>query len=393
MRFVPPNDVDALDAALAPGDVGAVLLEPVLGEGGVVPLDGGLSARGARLGATRRERCSPPTRCRRAPAGPAVARDLEASGVRADVVTLAKALGGGLPIGALVARADLAFGPGEHGSTFGGGPVPSAAALAVLDTIDADDLLANVAAMGALLRAEVARLAPAGALVEVRGDGLLCGFRRRGVARGVGRRARSSPVACSPPRPAPTWCDARRRSRSGRDEIDEGAKALAAALEEARVSTTTGSRARRRQAIMELVSAERLGSQEEIRARLATLGLQATQSTISRDLEELGLARVHDADGVRYVVPEAAGTPSSARLRRLLEEFAVAFVRTDVGLIVRTPPGAANVLAEGIDRAGLPEVAGTIAGDNTILIVGREGVGAAAIDDTLTDIMEATKDG
>ena len=102
---------------------------------------------------------------------------------------------------------------------------------------------------------------------------------------------------------------------------------------------------------------------------------------------------MHDADGVRYVLPEAAGTPSSARLRRLLVEFAVAFVRTDVGLIVRTPPGAANVLAEGIDRAGLPEVAGTIAGDNTILIVGREGVGATAIDDTLTDIMEATKDG
>ncbi len=155
------------------------------------------------------------------------------------------------------------------------------------------------------------------------------------------------------------------------------------------MSTTTGTRARRRQAIVELVSGERLGSQEEIRSRLAQLGHQATQSTISRDLEELGLARVHDADGVRYVMPEAAIAPSSARLRRLLAEFAVAFVRTDVGLIVRTPPGAANVLAEGIDRAGLPDVAGTIAGDNTILIVGREGVGATAIDTTLIDIMEA----
>ena len=156
------------------------------------------------------------------------------------------------------------------------------------------------------------------------------------------------------------------------------------------MSTATGTRTRRRQAIVELVSGERLGSQEEIRSRLAQLGHQATQSTISRDLEELGLARVHDAEGVRYVMPESGtGTPSSARLRRLLAEFAVAFVRTDVGLIVRTPPGAANVLAEGIDRAGLPEVAGTIAGDNTILIVGREGIGATAIDTTLTDIMEA----
>ncbi len=155
------------------------------------------------------------------------------------------------------------------------------------------------------------------------------------------------------------------------------------------MSTSTGTRTRRRQAIVELVSGERLGSQEEIRSRLAQLGHQATQSTISRDLEELGLARVHDAEGVRYVMPEAAGTPSSARLRRLLGEFAIASVRTDVGLIVRTPPGAANVLAEGIDRAGLPEIAGTIAGDNTILVIGREGIGAAAIDTTLTDIMEA----
>jgi transcriptional regulator of arginine metabolism len=80
-------------------------------------------------------------------------------------------------------------------------------------------------------------------------------------------------------------------------------------------------------------------------------------------------------------------------LRRLLNEFALTFVRTDVGLIVRTPPGAANVLAEGIDRSGLHTVAGTIAGDNTILVLGREGVGAAAIETILLDLMEATSDG
>jgi arginine repressor len=77
----------------------------------------------------------------------------------------------------------------------------------------------------------------------------------------------------------------------------------------------------------------------------------------------------------------------------LLNEFALSFVRTDVGLIVRTPPGAANVLAEGVDRAGLDEVAGTIAGDNTILVIGREGVGAAATEAVLTELMEATPDG
>src|SRR4029079_15229428 len=139
-------------------------------------------------------------------------------------------------------------------------------------------------------------------------------------------------------------------------------------------------------------SAERLGSQEEIRGRLADLGLHATQSTISRDLEELGLARVHDAEGVRYVVPGSAATHAFGPLRRLLNDFALTFVRTDVGLIVRTPPGAANVLAEGVDRSGLEQVAGTIAGDNTILVIGREGVGAAALEGTLNELMEATPD-
>jgi acetylornithine/N-succinyldiaminopimelate aminotransferase len=230
IRFVPPGDVDALDAALAPGDVAAVLLEPILGEGGVAPLDAAYlravrdrcDASGAFLAADEVQTGSGRT-------GRWLA--LDAADVRADVVTLAKALGGGLPIGAVVARAALAFGPGEHGSTFGGGPVPCAAALAVLDTIATEDLLANVTAMGALLRDEVARLAPAGALAEVRGDGLLCGFRTHGpnaaavvqalVARGVlASTAGPDVVRLTPP------------YTIGPDEIDEGAKALAAALED-----------------------------------------------------------------------------------------------------------------------------------------------------------------
>jgi len=160
------------------------------------------------------------------------------------------------------------------------------------------------------------------------------------------------------------------------------------------MSGHTRSRTRRHETIIELVSSERLGSQEEIRARLAELGQEATQSTISRDLEELGLARVHDAQGLRYVVPGSpSSVPSLGALRRLLNDFALSSVRTDVGLIVRTPPGAANVLAEGIDRARLAEVAGTIAGDNTILIIGPTGVDAAAIETALTNVTEASNDG
>jgi len=148
---------------------------------------------------------------------------------------------------------------------------------------------------------------------------------------------------------------------------------------------------KRQQAILDLVAREHLGSQGEIRARLAYYGIDATQSTISRDVEELGLARVHDTDGMRYVVPGGTGTTGVplGLLRRLLDEFAMSFVRADSGLLVRTPPGAAAALAEGIDRVGLAEVAGTIAGDNTILILGREGVTPAALEQTLNQIMEA----
>jgi len=156
------------------------------------------------------------------------------------------------------------------------------------------------------------------------------------------------------------------------------------------VSRTTGAtKAKRQQTILGLVARERLASQAEIGARLSFLGIDATQSTISRDLEELGLARVHDTEGLRYVAPGESGSYGPmALLRHLMDEFALGFVRTDTGLLVRTSPGAAAALAEGIDRAGLDEIAGTIAGDNTILVLGREGVRPSAIERALTRIME-----
>jgi transcriptional regulator of arginine metabolism len=156
------------------------------------------------------------------------------------------------------------------------------------------------------------------------------------------------------------------------------------------VSRVNGNvKARRQQAILGLVEGERLASQGEIRDRLATLGIDATQSTISRDIEELGLARVH-ADGmVQYMVLGDPERPAPlGLLQRLLDEFALAIDRTAAGLVVRTPPGAAAALAEGIDRAALSDVAGTIAGDNTILILGREGVKPARLEAMLISIRE-----
>lgn len=149
-------------------------------------------------------------------------------------------------------------------------------------------------------------------------------------------------------------------------------------------------KAKRQQVILSLVSRERLASQDEIRSRLAALGLPATQSTISRDVEELGLARVHDQQGVRYVVPGEGPSPvPAALLRHALQEFALSFARGAGGLLlIRTPPGAAAALGEAIDRAALGEIAGTIAGDNTVLVVPREGRTARAAERALRAIME-----
>jgi acetylornithine/N-succinyldiaminopimelate aminotransferase len=166
-RFAKPNDVDSLHAAMS-DDVGLVLLEPVLGEGGVIPLTPEFlaAARGldAVLGLDEVQTGVGRT-------GSFFA--FEQLNVKPDLVTLAKGLANGLPIGALLVADDAAgaFAPGDHGSTFGGNPVVCAAAAAVVETID-DALLSQVRANGERLRAGLAGLPH---VVEVRGAGLLIG--------------------------------------------------------------------------------------------------------------------------------------------------------------------------------------------------------------------------
>ena len=149
-------------------DAGLVLLEPVLGEGGVIPLDPEFVAAAASLDALL---CFDEIQTGVGRTGSFFA--FEQLGVRPDLVTLAKGLGNGLPIGALLVADDAAgaFAPGDHGSTFGGNPVSCAAACAVVEAVD-DELLANVVVQGAALAAGVAALP---GVVEVRGRGLLLG--------------------------------------------------------------------------------------------------------------------------------------------------------------------------------------------------------------------------
>ena len=171
VTFARPNDVESLEAAVSPGaELATIILEPVLGEGGVVPLDQGYVQAAAEIarevGALL---CVDEIQTGLGRTGTFFA--YEQLGVEPDLVTLAKGLGNGLPIGALLVRDGVAdaIGPGDHGSTFGGNPVACAAGCAVVETID-DALLADVVARGSRLADGLRRLP---GVVEVRGRGLL----------------------------------------------------------------------------------------------------------------------------------------------------------------------------------------------------------------------------
>ena len=177
VRFVPPNDIAALLAAVTE-DVGLVLLEPIMGEGGIHPLAPEFVAAAAELPALL---CLDEIQTGMGRTGSFFA--FESLGVRPDLVTLAKSLANGLPIGALLVadHAAGAFGPGDHGSTFGGNPVSCAAACAVSAAID-DELLASVRERGSEL-AEGLALLPG--VQSVRGRGLLLGAIVAGSAAAV----------------------------------------------------------------------------------------------------------------------------------------------------------------------------------------------------------------
>jgi acetylornithine/N-succinyldiaminopimelate aminotransferase len=175
-RLIPFDDVAAIERAIRPETVG-IMLEPIQGEGGVVVPSADYLKRVREL-------------CDRANlllildevqvgmgrTGRYFAH--QHAGVQPDIMTLAKALGGGLPIGAMLARREIAesFTPGSHGTTFGGNPVACAAALAVLESFERDGVLDNAARVGGFLIEKLRELAKGnGRIAEVRGQGMIIG--------------------------------------------------------------------------------------------------------------------------------------------------------------------------------------------------------------------------
>jgi len=148
----------------------------------------------------------------------------------------------------------------------------------------------------------------------------------------------------------------------------------------------------RQAAILELVRHRVISSQEELRLLLREQGVEVTQATLSRDLEELGAVKLRGADGApaSYVLPPenaplrpAQATSAPARLTRMLGALLVTAEGSANLAVLRTPPGAAQFLASAMDKVALPDVLGTIAGDDTLLVVSRVPDGGPALADRL----------
>ena len=155
-------------------------------------------------------------------------------------------------------------------------------------------------------------------------------------------------------------------------------------------------KAARHARIVAVVSRQPVRSQAELADLLAAEGVGVTQATLSRDLDELGAVKLRGPDGglPAYVVPEDGapppvrplGEPTPPRLARLLAELLVHAEGSGNLAVLRTPPGGAQFLASALDRAGLPEVIGTIGGDDTVIVVARDPTGGPALAEQLLGV-------
>ena len=379
----------------------AVVLEPVLGEGGVVPAPAGYLEAARQV--TR-------------DAGALLVLDEvqtgigrtgawfahQTAGVDPDVLTLAKGLGGGLPISACLAFGDAAtlLQPGLHGTTFGGNPVSCAAALAVLDTIESDGLLERAASLGKPLSAGIIALGHP-LVAQVRGAGLMLGVVLTApVAAAVEAAARSRgflvnavapdvirlvpplvltdtqadsflapcPASSTPspsPRPAPTEGTTPHDDVGHVEDRPSPADRRAARDPPGAVAGRAGRAARCRRPARHAdhaVPRPRRARRGEDPRRRGRPRLRRPRRGRRPD------ARLPPVDG------EAAG-----RLSRLAAELLVSADASANLVVLRTPPGAAQFLASALDRAGLPDVVGTIAGDDTVMVIARDPHGGEAL--------------
>jgi len=128
-------------------------------------------------------------------------------------------------------------------------------------------------------------------------------------------------------------------------------------------------KAQRQALILKLIQQHRVGSQEHLRELLEAEGVEVTQATLSRDIRELGLAKVAAPAGGAHYAPAALGAAVRPPLQQLLPALLLSLHGVGPLLVAKTPAGGANTVAEALDAEGWSEIVGTIAGDNTILII------------------------
>ena len=143
------------------------------------------------------------------------------------------------------------------------------------------------------------------------------------------------------------------------------------------------SRRERHGTILRIVRERPIATQSELADALRGEGYAVVQTTVSRDIAELGLRKVRRDGRLVYAPPGATDGEAARELDAALRRWALTFEASGNLVIVQTPSGFANALAQVVDQSGHPRIAGTIAGDNTILVVAREGVPGAALRDEL----------
>jgi len=145
----------------------------------------------------------------------------------------------------------------------------------------------------------------------------------------------------------------------------------------------------RQGAILRLVRERELATQAEVAAALREQGYDAVQTTVSRDISELGLVKVRNPEGrLVYALPGADDLDRLSELTAALRRWVLSFEPAGNLLVVRTPAGFASPLAEALDHVGPAEIAGTIAGENTVFVAARDGVTGAELAETFRHHLE-----
>ena len=146
----------------------------------------------------------------------------------------------------------------------------------------------------------------------------------------------------------------------------------------------------RQQAILDLIAKHPIASQEDLKQLLTADGWSVTQATLSRDLRDLGVVRASTEKGLRYLLPEMVADESKPQLDQLLPQWLSRIDGVGELIVLHTLPSGAPPISEAIDSQGWPEVIGTIAGENTVLIVCRSAQARAALTDRINALAAAT---